>query len=201
MTRYWALVGASVAGFVAIALDVTHHGLLARHDVRIDRWAHDTIPRGAAGAADVVTQLGTAWMLVVLTAVAVAVLVRRGRRRDGLLLAASLVLVSLLTNGLKHAFGRPRPSPESLPLHHTLAFPSGHTSGSTVVLVLMAVLLGGRLRRAAIVLAVLVAGLVGVTRVVVHAHWTTDVLAGFCVGGSVVGAALLVRGVALGHRG
>jgi membrane-associated phospholipid phosphatase len=198
--RYWALLGASVAGFAAVALDVTHHGALERQDIRIDRWAYDAVPHGVVRVADVVTRLGSAWTLGVLAAVAVTFLARRGRGVDALMLAASAGLVSLLTFGLKHAFGRPRPSHESLPLHHTLAFPSGHTSGSTVVLVLGAVLLGGRARRPAVAVAVLLAGLVGVTRVVVHAHWTTDVLAGFCVGGAVVATALLARARLSGVR-
>jgi membrane-associated phospholipid phosphatase len=194
VTRYPILLVASVAGLLAVALDVTHHGLLERQDARIGRWTFAHTPAAVVRAADVVTQLGSWWALLGLTVLGAIVLSRRGRRDEAILLAGALALVSLATNGLKLAFGRPRPSAGSLkPLHHTLSFPSGHTSGSTVVLVLLALLLATRHRRAMVAGAVLLAGLIGVTRVVVQAHWATDVLAGYCLGAAALTTALLVR--------
>jgi undecaprenyl-diphosphatase len=101
--------------------------------------------------------------------------------------------VSLATNGLKIAFGRPRPAIDLTPVSHTASFPSGHTSGSLVVFVLLAVLLAPHHRRGVIIGAALLAGLVGITRVVVEAHWTTDVLAGYCLGAAVVAVAVGMR--------
>ena len=189
MTRYRVLAAASLAGFVAIALDVTHHGLFERHDARIGRWVVANTPHAAVHAAEIVTQVGSWWALVLMAGAGAVALGLRGRRGDALLLAGAYATVSLATNGLKRAFDRPRPSIGT----SLLSFPSGHTSGATVVLVLLALFLGTRHRPALVAAAALLAGLVGVTRVVVQAHWTTDVLAGYCLGGTVVASALLLR--------
>ena len=188
------LLALSLAGFVAIALDVTQHGLLERHDMRVGLWVYDHTPDSVVRVANAITQLGGAWSIVGLTAIGVVVLLRHGRRGDALLLVCSVGLGALATRVLKLAFDRLRPTigePRALP--HTASFPSGHTSGAMVVFVLLAVLLAMRWRRPAVVIAVLLAVLVGVTRVVVEAHWLTDVLAGYCLGGAIVAAALLVR--------
>ena len=194
MRRYRTLLAVSVGGFVAVAFGETQHGLLERHDVSIERGTVAQTPHAAVRAADVVTQLGSWWALVMVTAVAAVYLLRHGRRADALLLLVALGLVSLATDGLKLAFGRPRPSPGSLaPLHHTLSFPSGHTSGATTMFVLVALLVANRYRRAVVGSALVLAGVVGATRVVVQAHWPTDVLAGYCLGVAVLSAIMLVR--------
>ena len=96
----------------------------------------------------------------------------------------------LLQLGLKLAFGRLRPALWLGPIqHHSFAFPSGHA--------LIAACLYPLLARAAALrwpgwrqwwylLAVLLAGYVGVGRLYLGVHWPTDVLAGW-----VIGAALL----------
>jgi undecaprenyl-diphosphatase len=192
-----ALAVAALVGFVALSLDVTHHGLLERHDLRVGLWIGHHTPATLERVASAITQLGGAWSLVALAAGGASLLLRRGRRADAVLLVGGLATVSLVTNGLKIAFGRPRPASDLSPILHTASFPSGHTSGSMVVFVLLAVFLATRHRHAAIGGAVLLAGLVGATRVVVGAHWTTDVLAGYCLGGVVVAGALIVRDLLL----
>ena len=188
-----ALLVVAFVGFVAIAVDVTQHGVLERHDARVGLWVVAHTPHALERVANVMTKLGGAWSLVTLTALGAGLLLHRGRRLDATFLVGGLALVSLVTNGLKIAFRRPRPAIGYLtPVSHTASFPSGHTSGSLVVFVLLAVLLATRHRNAVIAGAVLLAATVGVTRVVVEAHWTTDVLAGYCLGAAVVAAVLIV---------
>ena len=200
--RLVALFVGALVGFVALALDVTRHGVFERHDRRVGLWVVANTPDTLERVANATTKLGGAWSLVALTALGAALLLRRGRRADAAFLVGGLAFVSLSTNGLKLAFGRPRPRIGDLtPISHTASFPSGHTSGSLVVFVLLAVLLATRHRRAVITGAVVLAGLVGVTRVVVEAHWLTDVLAGYCLGALVVAASLLVRDELRARRG
>jgi undecaprenyl-diphosphatase len=183
------LLVAASAGFVAIAVDVTHHGALDRLDMRVVRWS-------AAGSesvesvANIVTRLGSMAVLAGLALFGAGLLVRRQRRTDAALLVASLVGVSLLTNGLKLAFGRPRPQPAVV---DSPAFPSGHTSGSVAVFVLLAVLIATRHRKQLVAVAALLAGVVGATRILVEAHWLSDVLAGYCFGVAVVAGVLVLR--------
>ena len=193
-SRLVALFATATTGFVAISLDVTQHGILERHDSRVGLWFVVHTPTAVERIANVITKLGGAWSLISLTVLGTGLLLRRGNRTDAVLLVGGVVLASLATNGLKIAFARPRPTIGDLaPASYTASFPSGHTSGSMVVFVLLAVFLATSSRRAVVAVAAGLAALVGVTRVVVAAHWTTDVLAGYCLGIAVVAGVLLVR--------
>jgi len=110
-------------------------------------------------------------------------------------LAALILLLQVgnvaATQGLKALTSRMRPS--ASPLGHAAgaAFPSGHSSNSVVVLggtaVLLAAFLGGRHRvivGSVRVALVVVAALVGISRVYLDVHWTTDVVAGWALGAS-----------------
>ncbi len=64
------------------------------------------------------------------------------------------------------------------------AFPSGHATQATAVLLVCAFAIAGKRRSWLVVLAGIVAGLVGVSRVVLGVHWPADVLAGWILGAS-----------------
>jgi membrane-associated phospholipid phosphatase len=111
------------------------------------------------------------------------------RRRPDLVLAlllASLPAI-LLSHGLKALFAEPRPVLALGDLVHVIgddirnrsSFPSGHT---TTVFVLAGVLAAGLRRQGLAWLAILVASLVGLSRIAVGAHWPADVAGGILCG-------------------
>lgn len=112
----------------------------------------------------------------------------------------ALLLVSgvggwLLNSGLKEVVGRPRPSPELVDVAEwptTLSFPSGHAASSFILYGLLFYFAGlipraipRLLLRAACLWVVLFTGM---ERVYVGAHWPSDVLGGFLLGGLIVAA-------------
>jgi undecaprenyl-diphosphatase len=115
------------------------------------------------------------------------VLACRRQRREAALLLSGTALGSSLILILKPFFARPRPS-----LPHQIgsySFPSGHVLSSTVFVGLL-LCLGHRLDRAHrrwhIPLATIVLLLVGFSRLYLGAHWLTDVLGGYAMGGIFV---------------
>jgi len=109
-------------------------------------------------------------------------------RRHWWLWASVLIGSALIEHGFKFLVGRPRPSGSSL------GFPSGHTTAATAFAVALVYLvsrerLRPRLRLAIQVFAVVAMLLVGWARVVLHAHWPTDVLGGFLLGTGCAAAA------------
>ena len=124
--------------------------------------------------------------MAVYTAVVAGVLVWKGFGRT----AAWVVLVaagcSATTTLLKLLFDRERPEYALVPLSD-LGFPSGHSSGMAtaagIMIVLATIFLRRRSqRRLVTVLAVLLALLVGLDRLLLGVHGITDVLTGFALG-------------------
>jgi undecaprenyl-diphosphatase len=112
----------------------------------------------------------------------------------------SAALGGLLNNLAKLAVGRPRPPTAVFTHARGFGFPSGHTVGFTSFAVavagLVVVLGASRLKRIIVSTIAAVASVaVGLSRVVVGAHWLTDV-----IGGLVLGAAIGLAVIATAMR-
>lgn len=145
-----------------------------------------------------VTGLGGLGVLTLVTAIVFGFLVLAGRARTAVLLAAWIVAGAFASFGLKELFDRPRPDvvPHLMRVS-TASFPSGHALLSTVVYVTLGTMLApvqtGRLKVYVIAVALVVAVLVGASRVYLGVHWPSDVLAGLAFGCGWAGAAWLVE--------
>ena len=129
--------------------------------------------------------LGLFWILL-----GVILLIRPKYRPWGVCLLCGLAFSSLLGEGLlKHLVERTRPCVAFpiqnmlLPVPHTFSFPSGHTMSSFTA----ATILWQRDRKTGAA-ALLLAGLIGFSRLFLYVHYPSDVLAGLILG---VGCGLL----------
>lgn len=143
-------------------------------------WLHEA-------AADI-TSLGGIAVLGLFALIAVGFLIMMGKRLSAVLLVAGLAGGVVLSEGLKAVFERERP-PAPFQVVETLnaSFPSGHALLATVFYLTLGVMLTQafprrRFKAYALGVGVILALMVGVTRVYLGAHWATDVIAGWCVG-------------------
>ncbi|GIJ21862.1 putative phosphoesterase, PA-phosphatase related protein [Micromonospora lutea] len=120
-------------------------------------------------------------------------LVRDGARRLAVWVATTMVLGGLLGPLLKLVVGRPRPDlPDPVAQAPGLAFPSGHALNAVLAAGVLLVVFLPRTRprsatRAAVWLGALSIALVtGFSRVALGVHWSSDVLAGWLLGATVV---------------
>lgn len=127
----------------------------------------------------------------------VAFLWWKGRRREAILVAITLGLVTAGSEGVKELVHRPRPPDSQTVVPGVIySFPSGHTLEAVTILGIVAVLVwrSRAPRPAAVAVALLVAlfcAWVAIARIAINAHWPSDVLAGFLGGIGVL--ALVTR--------
>jgi undecaprenyl-diphosphatase len=109
----------------------------------------------------------------------------RGWGREAKLFALTMIGASLLNITLKLAFKRPRPIPFfDLTAPESYSFPSGHSLASCCFFAGFAAILSGRIksRRTRTILwtmATIMFLLIGLSRIYLGVHYTTDVIAGF----------------------
>ncbi|MCZ4076663.1 phosphatase PAP2 family protein [Rhodococcus sp. H36-A4] len=136
----------------------------------------------------IITTLGNTVAMFLLSVTGCAVLLRAGRRREAVMVGGAMLTGWGLMSLLKFIFGRDRPPiPERLVEISTHSFPSGHAMMSAILATTVtAVLLRSTalwLRNPVVLAIPAVASLaIGFSRIYLGAHWTTDVLAGWCFG-------------------
>jgi undecaprenyl-diphosphatase len=164
-------------------------------------------PRSFEEAMRDVTALGGFTFLTLVTVIAVLALLFYGKRRQAIVLAATVLLAQACSEVLKELYGRPRPD---LVPHgsyvYSHSFPSGHSMLSAVTfLTIAAVLATIEPRRRAKVfvfsVAILLTLAVGLSRVYLGVHWPTDVLGGWTLGAAWALAARMALGKGAVERG
>jgi undecaprenyl-diphosphatase len=191
-----AICGVLFLGFVAIA-SVVMEGTPTTFDQTIMHIAHDPNnpcrPLGPPWLAEAMRDITGLGSTVVITFATLAVFLYLWVAHNHA--AAVYILSSVLggwivSNILKTAIERPRPvfgpcggyAP-------TFSFPSGHTMMSAVVYLTIGALLTRLATRSVVkfyplVIAVVLTGAIGVSRIYLGVHWPSDVLAGWCIGGA-----------------
>lgn len=130
------------------------------------------------------TQLGGSAFLVPLAAAAAAWLLWRREFRSAAWMGAAILLGRLGVELLKWATDRPRPSIDAHPVFvFSQAFPSGHAANSMITYLALALwTVPDRRRRTALIIAIAMSVIVGLSRPILGVHWPTDVLGGWSFG-------------------
>jgi undecaprenyl-diphosphatase len=157
-------------------------------------------------AALEITALGSFAVLGLIIVAALAWLLLLRKAGAAVLVGVSVLGGVLISSLLKSGFARARPDlVPHIDAVNTLSFPSGHAMSAAVVYLTLAALLARaqehrRLKFYLIGVAVTLTVLIGLSRVYLGVHWSSDVLAGWCVGSAW---ALMCWAVALwlGRRG
>ncbi|MEP7192542.1 MAG: phosphatase PAP2 family protein [Actinomycetota bacterium] len=214
-----ARVGARALAAVALVLAALPFALtLALVEKRwapllsVDQGAGDGLHRFAVAHAGFVTAMqlisdsGSALAWVVVLAVVVTMLLRRGLPRLALFVMLTAVGSSLLNTGVKAVVHRPRPELINPVAHEPgLSFPSGHAQaamvGYALLLFVFLPLLRGWWRRTAVTVAVFMVLAIGFSRIALGVHYLSDVVGGVVLGAAWVAAmAAVFNATRVDHR-
>lgn len=156
--------------------------------VALDNWASGLMDElrqempGLTGPVRFVTFFAALPFLLPAGIIAPVLLHRAGYTREAWQLVLAMLGGIILNQLLKTYFNRPRPS-NALLQTLGLSFPSGHAMLAVTFYGCLAWLLARHFNRPGWVVPLLLwALLIGLTRVYLHAHYATDVLAGFAGG-------------------
>ena len=151
---------------------------------------------------DPMTPIGPGWLsemardvsalggVAVLTLLTVLVTVQFLLRREwsaAALVALTAISGTMISNVLKLMFQRPRPELTAIMEYGPGSFPSGHSTASAVICLTFGLMLAKAadttlMKVFYISAAILLTGLVGVSRLYLGVHYPTDVAAGWAIG-------------------
>jgi undecaprenyl-diphosphatase len=139
-------------------------------------------------AARDITAMGSLAILAIVAAMVCGYLVLTAKRHAALTLFIAMAGGQMMSLLLKIGFGRPRPELAFPPLPaFTASFPSGHSLMAAVTYLTIGVLLASgearfRVKLYLLACGVVIAILVGISRVYLGLHWPSDIAAGWAIG-------------------
>jgi undecaprenyl-diphosphatase len=188
LITFWTLIavvsGIAISVFADLGEDVAAKSTTA-FDNSVRAWVISHQNPIIYKVAYVITWIGSPAVMVLL-AVAAGVWFygRKGRSKAGVVIAAPAV-GGLLSGVIKVLFGRVRPAGSAILNEKSFSFPSGHAATSAAVVVTLCYVMA-REGMISWTTAVVVGGgiplIVGLTRIYLDVHWTTDVIGGWAVG-------------------
>jgi undecaprenyl-diphosphatase len=183
-----AICALAIWAFAGLLDAILDNDALVRWDAIVVGWFHSHATPIGLAIFNALTQLGSPGVAVVVVIVAIYL----WRRRVFLLLWNWLgaILGGLLVEQvLKATVHRSRPQYAAVYLRgHSYSFPSGHTMASTICYLLLAFLISSHpstkpsVRRAALIGAIVLVGVIGFSRLYLGVHYPSDVLGGLLPG-------------------
>jgi undecaprenyl-diphosphatase len=184
-TAVIALAVIALLAFAALGEEVVERET-SRVDLAVRSWVHANQSRVLVELAQVLSRFGSVTPLIFVAIAGALYLLYRRRVLVALPVVVAPALGVLAYVTLKNLFERARPSALATAIEGgTYSFPSAHaTSSSAICCTLAYVFWREHLvdNTAALLIGLFVPVLVGLSRIYLDVHWTTDVLGGWSAG-------------------
>lgn len=179
----WIVLFICLIGFLALAEDVFHKEIMNGDIIGYKMVSTFLISDFATPIAKFVTNFGGAIFLIVLTVLLVTII---KNKKIGLSIFANLIIVTILNQLLKRVLQRPRPTEYRIIEETGYSFPSGHSMVSMALYGYLIYLIYKYVENKYVkwilisLLSVLIC-LIGISRIYLGVHYTSDVLGGLLI--------------------
>lgn len=181
-----AFAAGKIFGDLSQSFRLTDSGVF-HIDQRVNMWFRTERFPGLTVLFIAVTDLGGPIGMGVIAAI-IAILLFRKERASAIYMAVTGVGGAVLNVGLKLLYARARPDVDTaIAVAQGHSFPSGHAMGSFIILGAVAYLVlrqkfPWKVKSVLLAIIVTLILLVGLSRVYLGVHWSSDIIAGWCAG-------------------
>ncbi len=137
-----------------------------------------------------ITNIADTYQSIVITVLLVIFLYTKKYKREALFLAITMSICGIAMPLLKNIFSRERPNFYRLIEISGYSFPSGHTTAATTMYLTLAIIVLSNMNKLNkyFVFGIVALGIIiiGTSRIYLGVHYPTDVIAGICLGISIV---------------
>ena len=179
----WLVLFIALIGFLALAEDVFNKEIMNGDIIGYKIISTFLISDFATPIAKFITNFGGAIFLITLTVILV-ILIKN--KKIGLSIFSNLIIITVLNQLLKRILQRPRPTEFRIIEETGYSFPSGHSMVSMafygyLIYLIYKYVENKYVKWTSIVLLSILICTIGVSRIYLGVHYTSDVLGGFLV--------------------
>ena len=179
----WIILFICLIGFLAIAEDVFNKEIMSGDIIGYKLVSTFLISNFATPIAKFITNFGGAIFLITLT---IVLLVLIKNKKIGISIFSNLVIVTILNQLLKAILQRPRPTEYRIVEETGYSFPSGHSMVSMafygyLIYLIYKYVKNKYIKWISIVLLSILVCSIGISRIYLGVHYTSDVLGGFLI--------------------
>lgn len=179
----WIILFICLIGFLAIAEDVFNKEIMSGDIIGYKLVSTFLISDFATPIAKFITNFGGAIFLIALT---IVLLVLIKNKKIGISIFSNLVIVTILNQLLKAILQRPRPTEYRIVEETGYSFPSGHSMVSMafygyLIYLIYKYVKNNYIKWISIVLLSILVCSIGISRIYLGVHYTSDVLGGFLI--------------------
>lgn len=179
----WIVLFICVIGFLGLAEDVFHNEIMKGDIIGYKLVSTYLISDSVTPIAKFITNFGEAICLIVI---AILLLLVIKNKKIGISICSNLVIVTGLNVLLKNILHRPRPTEYRLIDESGYSFPSGHSMISMafygfIIYLIYKYVKNKYLKWSLITILSTLIVVIGISRIYLGVHYTSDVLAGFFI--------------------
>ena len=177
----WVVLFICLVGFLALTEDVFNKEIMQGDIIGYKMISTFLISDFVTPIAKFITNFGGAIFLSIAT---IALLVLIKNKKIGLSIFSNIVIITILNQLLKRILRRPRPTEFRIVEETGYSFPSGHSMVSMafygyLIYLIYRYIKNKYIKWSLIVLLSILICLIGISRIYLGVHYTSDVLSGF----------------------